>query len=402
MSKRITAILLAVIFSFGGIFCTPAFASGDDEYDAVEVAKIMNETSLNALKAKSAILVDAGTGGILFRMNENEKMPMASITKIMTMLIIMESVENGRIGMQEKVQVSENAMSYGGSQVYLEAGEEFTLEEMLKAIAIHSANDASVAVAEKIAGSEEAFVQMMNEKAEKLNMKNTYFVDCSGLTDVGHYSSAKDVAIMSRELITKHPAVLQYTSMWNSPFRDMELYNRNKLVRFYDGADGLKTGFTNIAGHCISATALRNGLHLIAVIMGGPDSNTRFAEARKLLDHGFANYESAAMETKGTIVKEAAVKKGMKSYINAIVSKDVTLLLKKGDKTKVTETVQINEELTAPIEKGQKIGEILYMIEGVKNPVGKVDLVSDCEVPKCTVFKLFTIMLCKWFCLGRS
>jgi len=400
---RKALIIFIISLLIVNLFSVAAFADEyETDYDAVQVDKIMNETDIFNLKSKAAILVDVDTGGILYKHNEHEQLPIASVTKIMSMLLVMEAVENGTASLNDIVTTSEYAYGFGGSQVYLKPGEKFTLDEMLKAIAIHSANDATVAVAEHIAGSEDAFVKKMNEKAKELGMKNTNFLDCTGLTDVGHYSSAYDVAIMSRELIRKYPKIIEYTSKWYDTFRDgtFDLYNRNKLIRFYDGATGIKTGFTTAAGHCLSASAKRNGLHLIAVVLGGPDSNVRYAETRKLLDYGFANFEVTQIEKKGTVIKEVTVEKGLQRKVTAVYAKDVSLLLKKGDKDKIVRELNLPEAITAPVTAGQKIGEVVYKIGDKK--VATVDVIAGASVEKASFGRLLLRMILDWFGIGRD
>lgn len=403
MFWRKALIIFIISLLIVNLFSVAAFADEyETDYDAVQVDKIMNETDIFNLKSKAAILVDVDTGGILYKHNEHEQLPIASVTKIMSMLLVMEAVENGTASLNDIVTTSEYAYGFGGSQVYLKPGEKFTLDEMLKAIAIHSANDATVAVAEHIAGSEDAFVKKMNEKAKELGMKNTNFLDCTGLTDVGHYSSAYDVAIMSRELIWKYPKIMEYTSKWYDTFRDgtFDLYNRNKLIRFYDGATGIKTGFTTAAGHCLSASARRNGLHLIAVVLGGPDSNVRYAETRKLLDYGFANFEVTQIEKKGTVIKEVTVEKGLQRKVTAVYAKDVSLLLKKGDKDKIVRELNLPEAITAPVMAGQKIGEVVYKIGDKK--VATVDVIAGASVEKASFGRLLLRMILDWFGIGRD
>jgi len=363
-------------------------------------------TGVFDLKAKAYTLMEADTGNILIEGNSHEKLPIASITKIMSMLLIMEAIDSGKLTFDDRVYVSDHAFSMGGSQVWLEPGEEFSVDEMLKAVAIHSANDATVALAETVAGSEEAFVAMMNQKAKELGMNNTNFLDCTGLTDDGHYSTAHDIAIMSRELITKHPKILEYTSIWQDKFRDgvegktpVALDNTNKLIRFYEGANGLKTGFTRKAGHCLSATAKRNNLQLIAVVLGEPDSNTRFTEARKLLDYGFANYESRTVNSKGEQIQEIEVKRGLKTSVNAVYSDDVNLLVKKGSSDAVERQINIETSIKAPVKAGQKIGEVVYILDGKE--IGKTDIVADADVERATFGRLFVKIIIQWFGMGR-
>ncbi len=397
----ILLIVLALLSCFipGSVF---SFEE-DDEYSDIEVIRIMNETDMFNLQSKSAILVDSQTGAILYRKNEHEKLPIASVTKVMTMLLMMEAIESGQIKLKDTVSITEYAYGFGGSQVYLEPGEVFTYEELLKAVAIHSANDASVAVAEGIAGGEEEFVRRMNAKAAELNMKNTVFLDCTGLTDDGQYSTAYDIAIMSRELITKYPAVLKYSSTWHDTFRNgtFTLDNRNKLIRFYEGATGLKTGFTLKAGHCISATAKRNNMHLIAVTLSGPDSNTRFAEARKLLNYGFANYELVMMDAKGTVAGKTRVSGGMECEVEVIFKEDSCVLIKKGDKDRIKRDIVLAESINAPFESMTQAGEAVYRIEGVNEPLKRVNLYTKQGVEKASLGNLMKKMISIWFCMAR-
>lgn len=409
MFKRAFTVGLSVIVILSLLVVTPVYGLDEDvtEYDTVEVMKIMSNTSLTDLKAKAAILMDCSTGTILLEKNSHEKLPIASITKIMSMLLIMESIDQGIISYDTKVNVSEYSWGFGGSQVWLEPGEVFTVDEMLKAIAIHSANDATVAMAEAIAGSEEAFVGMMNQKARELGMNDTSFLDCSGLTDVGHYSSAHDIAVMSRELLTKHPEITKYTSTWQAKFRDnvpgkkaVSLDNTNKLVRHYKGTVGLKTGYTGAAGHCLSASAVRDSQQLISVVLGEPDSNTRFAESRKLLDYGFANFETVMVNAKDEPVHQVTVKKGLQPVTNAVFKDDVKLLLKKGEKGKIERIIALKDNLTAPVKSGQKIGEVTFVISG--NEVGKADLVASSDVQRVSFLKIMYRLMQEWFCMGRT
>lgn len=389
-------VLLPVITLYPSeVFADPT------EYDTATVAKIMSETDIFNLKSKAAILMDAATGTILHEHNIHEKLPIASITKIMSMYLIMEAIEKGKISLDDFVPVSEYAYSFGGSQVYLKPGEEFTVHEMLKAVAIHSANDATVALAEKVAGSEGVFVSMMNEKARELGLKNTYYLDCTGLTDEGHYSTAYDIAVLSRELINRYPKILDYTKIWTDTFRNGEfaLVNTNKLVRHYSGTVGLKTGFTSKAGYCLSAVVKRDNLTLISVILGAPDSNTRFAETRKLQDYGFANFEHTVLETKNTEVGTIEVRKGIDMEVQGIVKDDVSVMLKKGSKEKIERRLNLEPYLTAPVEAGQKVGEITYVLDGKE--IAKVEVVTAKAVEKASFIKLFIRMILEWFGINK-
>ena len=386
------------------ILAVPVFA--DVNYDSATVMKIMDKTTIADIKAKGAILVDGATGNVLFEKNSHEKLPIASVTKVMTMLLVMEAVDSGKIKFEDQVHISEHSYDMGGSQVWLKPGEVFTVRELMDAVAIHSANDAAVALGEFIAGSEDVFVAAMNEKAKALGMKDTNFLDCTGLTDEGHYSSAYDVALMSREILVKHSAITEFTKTWHAMFRESDkehkvsLDNTNKLVHYYTGTIGLKTGFTTKAGHCVSAAVERNNQMLISVVLGEPDSNTRWAESRKLLDYGFANYEISQVNNKGDEIQQVEVKKGMTTKIKGVISEDVKLLVKKGEKGKLEKEVKIDENLIAPISKGQKIGEMTYKING--NEIGKSQVVAETGVEKASFVRLFFRMVLSWFGMGRA
>jgi D-alanyl-D-alanine carboxypeptidase (penicillin-binding protein 5/6) len=314
--------------------------------------------------AKSAVLMDVDTGTVIQEKNGDEKLPPASITKIMTMLLIMEAIDHGKIKMEDKVRTSEYAASMGGSQIFLEAGEEMSVQEMLKGIAMASGNDASVAMAEKIAGSEEVFVQMMNEKAKQLGMTHTHFVNCNGLPAADHYSSAHDIAIMSRALL-QHPEITQFTGVYQDYLRKDSakpfwLVNTNKLVRFYEGADGLKTGFTVEAKFCLSATAKRDGLRVIAVVLGEPDTKTRNAEVSKLFDYAFSQYMSYPLIKTGDSLGNFKVSKGKTASIPLTAKHPYSILLKRGEASEgIRHELQLQPKLKAPIQIGQPIGKIV-------------------------------------------
>lgn len=402
MTRKIIFKYFIIICVVVNLFSNFAFAMETKPvYNANVVESIMASTSISELKAKSAVLMDAASGQILYENNSNEKLPIASVTKVMSMLLIMEAIDSGKIGLKDTVTASEYASGMGGSQAYIEPGEQYSVHDALKAIALHSSNDVTVSMAELVAGSEEGFVVQMNEKAADLGMKNTMFRDCTGLTDEGHYSSAMDIAIMSRELITKHPKILEYTSIYTDSFRngEFDLTNTNRLVKFYNGCDGLKTGFTRAAGFCLSATASRNNMRLISVVLAEPDSNTRFAETRKLLDYGFANYESVDVNKKGELVSEIMVKKGINSKAAGIIGKDVTVLLPRGQKTKIVRQIALDENIKAPVKAGQKVGEIIYKID--ENEISRVDIVSDRDIDKTSTMKLFGRMFRSWFSVGK-
>ena len=333
------------------------------------------------LNAKSAILMEESTGNILYESNPDERLPIASVTKVMTMLLIMEAVDSGKISLDDMVTVSENAMSYGGSTMFLETGEQLTVNDMLKGIAVASANDGCVAMAEHLAGSESAFVDMMNEKAKELGMENTHFMNTNGLDEADHYSSARDVAIMSRELM-KHETIFNYTSIWMDTLRGgkFQLANTNKLIRFYDGANGLKTGSTSKALCCLSAAAKRNDMQLIAVVLGAPTSAERFASAKSLLDYGFANYAVNTQITAGDEVQKIAVEKGVDKEVGVVAGDSCSTLVKKGQEDNITKEIKIDETITAPIEAGQKIGTMTISRDG--EVIADIDLNASSAVEK--------------------
>lgn len=315
--------------------------------------------------ARSAILLDVDSGTVMFDKNADEKLPPASITKVMTMLLIMEALDQGKIQLDEKVRTSEYAASMGGSQIFLEVGEEMTVKEMLKGIAMASGNDASVAMAEKISGSEEAFVQQMNQRAKELGMNNTNFVNCNGLPADNHYSTARDIAIMSKELL-KHEEITTYTSQYQDYLRkDSEkpfwLVNTNKLVRFYPGADGLKTGYTSEAKFCLTATAKRDQFRIVSVVMGAPDSKVRNAEVTKLFDYGFSQYTNHPIFKTGDSMGSIKVRSGKEKEIPITAKHQYSVLLKKGEDghESIRHELQFDEGLKAPVEVGQEIGKLV-------------------------------------------
>ncbi len=315
-----------------------------------------------ATEAKSAVLMDAATGTVLYEHNSHEALAPASVTKIMTMLLIMEAVDSGKIGWDDMVTASEAAAAKGGSQVYLKVGETMTVTDMLKSIAVSSANDCACAMAEHIGGSESAFVEGMNAKAAQLGMKDTHFVNCTGLDDSpeasSHLTSAYDIALMSRELLTKHPDIKKFTTIWMDTIRGgaFGLSNTNKLVRFYSGATGLKTGFTSGAGYCLSATAQRDGMELIAVTMGCKTSQERNAACKAMLDYGFANFAVITPELEGTA--PVAVKLGRLEAVEVRLGESTTLLIDKGQKNSVTTEVELEDSVTAPVSQGQRLGTL--------------------------------------------
>ena len=347
--------------------------------------------------SKSALLMDMATGTVLYEQNAHEKLPPASVTKVMTMLLIMEAIDSGKISWDDMVTVSEDAAAKGGSQIYLKVGETMSVSDMLKSVAVSSANDCACALAEHIAGSESAFVEKMNLRAGQLGMNDTHFVNCTGLDDdpnaKEHLTSAYDIAIMSRELMLNHPDIQKFTTIWMDTVRNgaFGLSNTNKLIRFYPGATGLKTGFTSAAGYCLSATAQRDGLGLIAVVMGAKTSQERFAGCKAMLDYGFANFASVKPElpTNNSI----PVKLGTQKNVTAVPGEDVQLLIDKGQKDQVNIQVSLEETLTAPISKGQKVGTLTVRVG--EQVLSQVPMVAQDAVPRLTWWDLFVQMLQK-------
>ncbi len=332
-------------------------------------------------EVKSAILMEASTGTVLYEQNPDEHLPIASVTKIMTMLLIMERIDSGALKFEDMVTVSENAMSYGGSTMFLEAGETLSVHDMMKGIAVASANDGCVAMAEHIAGSEAAFVELMNKRAQELGMKNTVFLNTNGLDAEGQYSSARDVAIMSRELI-KHEKVFEYTKIWTDSLRDgkFELANTNRLVRFYSGATGLKTGSTSQAGCCLSATAERDGMSLIAVVLGAPNTKSRFSSATTLLNHGFSGYSVKKQVEKGEPTGLVNISKGVKDKIQTEAADNFSFLTQKTNPRNIEKSITLSDIVSAPIKKGDKLGEITFSENGEN--VYSVDIVASDDVEK--------------------
>lgn len=346
-------------------------------------------TKNDLIDAKSYILIEQTSGRVLSEMNPDEKLPIASVTKIMTMLLIMESVEAGVISLDDMVTVSDNAMSYGGSTMFLETGEQLSVSDMLKGIAVASANDGCVAMAEHLSGSEAAFVDKMNEKAKELEMVNTHFKNTNGLDEEGHYSSARDVAIMSRELL-KYDKITQYTSIWMDELRGgkFQLANTNKLIRFYNGANGLKTGSTSEALCCLSASAKRDNMQLIAVVLGSPTSEKRFSSAKALLDYGFANYKVDKLVEGDEKICEAEVINGTQKTVDAVADSSKWRLSEKSNSKEINKRVFIKEDLVAPINAGDIIGTVEYIVDD--KVIDKVNLRASVDVPKKTYIQILT------------
>ena len=345
---------------------------------------------------KSALLMDMATGTVLYEKNAHEKLAPASVTKVMTMLLIMEAIDSGKIKWDDMVITSEAAAAKGGSQIYLKVGESMTVSDMVKSIAVSSANDCACAMAEHLAGSEAAFVAQMNQRAKELGMNDTNFVNCTGLDDddsaKAHLTSAYDIAVMSRELMKNHPDIQKFTTIWMDTVRGgaFGLANTNKLVRFYPGATGLKTGFTSGAGYCLSATAQRDGLGLIAVVMGAESSQERFAACKSMLDYGFANYALISPEvTEGAV----PVRLGKTDSVRAVPAEPVQLLVDKAQSNQVQIQTALEEEVTAPVSKGQRIGTLTVKVG--EQVLAQIPMVAEESVMKLTFWDLFEIILRK-------
>ena len=351
--------------------------------------------------APSAILMDAATGTVLYEKNADEKLPPASVTKIMTLLLVMEALDSGRIGWDDMVTASEVAAAKGGSQVYLEVGEQMSMDEMLKSVVVSSANDCATALAEHVAGSEAAFVEKMNARAAELGMENTHFVNCTGLDDgenaSEHLTTARDIAIMSRELLT-HEEIKKYTTIWMDTVRNGQfgLSNTNKLVRFYEGTTGLKTGYTSTAGHCLSASAERDGMELIAVVLHCESSTDRFRSAKALLDYGFANYALADTQPEEPL-QPVRVILGEESTLTPVLRQTAPILVEKGELAGITKTVTLCQEVEAPVEAGQQLGTLTLSTS--TRTLAEIPIIAPQSVEKLTLWELAARLL-KRACMG--
>lgn len=358
-------------------------------YSGAEEAKLPVE-----IKAKAAVLMDASTGKVLMKHNENERLYPASVTKIMPLLLVMEAIDGGRISLGDVVTVSATAASKGGSQIWLKEGEQMTVDELLKATAVYSANDACTALGEYIAGSDEAFVKMLNDRAKELGMANTNFENCTGLDDTteNHLTTALDVATMSRELL-KHEKITDYTTIWMDSLRDgqTELVNTNKLVRFYEGTTGLKTGTTSKAGCCVSASAMRDGTHLIAVVMGSENSSDRFETAKALLNWGFANYTTVTPSIDSTLIPAVGVINGVEEKIIPEIPLTEPVLIEKGREGEISRTIDLAVDVAAPVEKGQVLGTVTFRLGD--ELLGEYNLTAPDTVNKLTFSIVFMRIL---------
>lgn len=374
MVKRGTALLLALLLMAAAALPASAGENPQEQYRF--------ELPSFDVPCRTAMLIDQDTGTVLYEKKPDEQVPIASITKVMTLLLTFEALEAGKVSLEDKVPVSEHSYEMGGSQIWLEPGEEFTLDEILKAICVSSANDAAVALAEFIGGSEGAFVEMMNQKAQELGLTNTHFVNACGLDAPGHLSSARDVAKLSREILTKHPAVTHYSTIWTESLRggQTQLLNTNKLLKRYQGITGLKTGTTSGAGVCITASATRDDLSLIAVVLGSPSGAERFQAATMLLDYGFANFESAKVPAPAGAPDCIPVRHGTQESVALSYQLPDSILLKKGEGTELSTTVSLPETLEAPVEKGQQLGTATVHVGGKQ--LGSYPILAAQEVPR--------------------
>lgn len=403
--NKIFAILFIVII----LLQTIAYAIANDNYiwtqneEAIftntEVAD--NTGNFLNLQSGSAILIEQNTGRVLYEHNIHEQLRPASVTKVMTVLLIMEALDRGEITLETQIPCSKNASNMGGSQIWLNTTENLTVNEMLKAICVVSANDCTVAMAEYLGGTEEAFVQRMNQRAKELGMNDTTFKNCHGLDEDGHVTSSYDISLMSRELLMKHNDITKYTTIWMDSLRngESELVNTNKLIRNYEGATGLKTGSTSVALFNLSASATRDGMSLIAVIMKAPTSPVRFAEAQKLLDYGFSNYCYINLAKQGDIVRTIQVQKGVESTMDVVFESEAGMLVKKGQEKQITQTVVLEESILAPIAKGQKLGEVVYSLNNEE--IKRINIVSTKEIKKVGLINNSSHIFEKWFSLLR-
>ena len=347
----------------------------------------------------AAVLMEKETGTILYEQNSHDKLEPASVTKIMTLLLVMEAIDSGRISLDQTVSISARAVSMGGSQIWLKEGEQMTVRDLLKAVAVVSANDGAVALAELVAGSEEGFVALMNQRAKELGMADTTFVNCTGLPAAGHLTSAHDIALMSRELIRSHPSIREYTTIWMDSLRDgaFQLTNTNKLIRFYDGATGLKTGSTDSALYCLSATAERSGMELIAVVLKSPTSQERFDAARALLDYGFANYTLMDVYPDQAL-PPIDVLLGEADCVQPVLSQSSRILVDKAQLNSVTSQINLCENVEAPVEAGQKLGEMVVTVDG--QVLQTIPIVAERAVDRLTVPGIFLRFLDRLFMAG--
>lgn len=402
--------LLSLVFIFS-LFSFNVFAYGDSIFvwnNNLETLETNSNISAKLdsnnlqLESESGILIEQHSGQILFEHNSHEKLRPASVTKVMSILLIIEAIDSGTLSYTDKIPCTEAAAAMGGSQIWLDVREELTVDEMLKAICVVSANDCTVAMAEYLCGSQEAFVEKMNTKAQELGMKDTSFKNCHGLDEDGHLTSAYDIALMSRELLNKHPSITKYTTIWMDTLRDgkSQLVNTNKLIRNYKGMTGLKTGSTSLALYNLSASATRDGLSLIAVIMKGPTGAIRFSEAQKLLDYGFSNYQYKELAGKYECLKNVTVQKGTEDNLNILFDEDAGVIIKKGENKNIEQIISVPDTLIAPITKGQKVGEVSYCLDGER--ITTINIIAEKEIKKISLINFSSKLYKSWFCLLRE
>ena len=362
--------------------------------------EISDNNFLN-LEAESAILIEQNSGKILYEHNIHERLHPASVTKVMSLLLIMEALDSGKITLDTQIPCSSNAASMGGSQIWLDTTETLSVNDMLKAICVVSANDCVMALSEYIGGTEEGFVQMMNNRAKELGMNDTTFKNCHGLDEDDHLTSAYDIALMSRELLMNHPSITNYSTIWTDTLRDGKsaLSNTNKLVRNYAGCTGLKTGSTSLALFNLSASATRDGLSLIAVVMKAPTSALRFSNATSLLDYGFSNYSYKSFGKQGETVKQIPVTKGLSKTVNAVYETSPSFLIKKGEESGITYEINLGESIQAPVSQGQILGTIKYSLND--SELGSVNLVAETSVDKIQLLNMTKHIVNSWFTLLR-
>lgn len=416
MKKRLksaAAVLLAVCMTVGLAVTaraddvagtaaeTPGVATeyaGEDPYEPLDESVPALASGMSEVAARAAVLMEVSTGRLLFEQNPDERLAPASITKIMSLLLVMEALDKGSFTLDTQVSASEYACSMGGSQIWLEPGETMTVNELLKAAFIASANDATVALAELVAGTEEAFVAKMNTRAIELGMHNTTFVNATGLDAEGHLTTARDVAIMSAELL-RHDLVKNYSTVWMDSLRggQSELVNTNKLIRFYEGATGLKTGTTSTARHCLSASAARNGMELVAVVMGAENSKDRFNSARQLLDYGFASYARVEVSPDEALLQNIRVTGGRAESVPISFGAPLSLLVPKGREGEIEQNCSVEEVVEAPVEAGQKLGEIIFTLGGEE--LGRILLTAEQGVEKMSFFAALSRLLQSLFAL---
>lgn len=402
MKKILSSLILVIIFSF--IFIPISFSYDDSSFIWSNDYSIETSNDITTdlkLESQSCILIEQNSGKILYEHNSHEQLRPASVTKVMSILLIMEALDSGKISLDDKVPCSQNAANMGGSQIWLDVREELTVDEMLKAICVVSANDCTVAMAEYLAGSTDAFVERMNIRAKELGMNDTCFKNCHGIDEDGHVTSSYDISLMSRELLVNHPNITNYTTIWMDSLRDgkSELVNTNKLIRNYKGATGLKTGSTSLALYNLSASATRDNLSLIAVIMKAPSTKVRFAEAQKLLDYGFSNYSYTEFAKKDSILTTIPVSKGIKNSVDAIYAENSGCLLEKGLDKNIEQIINIEESIEAPISKGQKLGDIMYSLDG--EILGKTDIIANEDIRKINLSNMSEYTFFSWFKLLR-